>query len=68
MGQDLVKISLVNYALVVHNLAKTIGNKECKEEEIVLFCCHDNHFPWEKIKADTSFDGMYGDVTFAVLE
>jgi len=52
----------------VYNLAKTIGNKECQEVEFVLLGLHDHHFPWEKIKADASFDGMYGDVTFAVLE
>ena len=68
MDQDLVKITFIDYPLVVHNLTKAIGNEESEEIEIVVLGCHDHHFPGEEIKADASFYGMYGDVTFAVFE
>jgi hypothetical protein len=68
VGLDLVQISLVDYALVIHNLAKAIGNKECKEVEIVLLGRHDYHFFREKVQADAGLYGMYGYVAFAILE
>ena len=52
----------------VYNLAKAVGYEECEKIEIVLFIFHDYHIPWEQIKADARFNGMYGDVTFAVFK